>query len=62
MVGEAARIDQQLLRHAAANDAGSADAELLRHHRLGAVAGRDARGADAARTGADDEQIDVNSA
>ena len=37
IVGEAARVDQQLLGHATANDAGSADAEFLRDDDFRAV-------------------------
>ena len=59
VVGEAAGVDEQLLGHAAADDAGAADAILLRDGDLGAVAGRDARRAHAARAGADHEQIVV---
>ena len=59
IVGEAARVDQQLLGHAAANDAGSADAEFLRDDDLRAMLGRDSRRPNPARTGADDEQVDV---
>ncbi len=57
ILGETRGIDIKLFRHAAANDAGSADAEFLGDHGLGAMARRDARGAHAARTGADDEEI-----
>ena len=59
IVGEAAGVDQQLFGHAAADDAGSADAEFLRHDHLRAVLGGDARRPNAARSGADDEEIDV---
>ena len=59
IVGEATGVDQQLLGHAAANDAGSADAELLRDDRLRAVLGRDSRRPDPARPGADDKKVDV---
>ena len=58
-LGEARRIDQELLRHAAADHAGAADAILLGDHHARAVAGRNARGADAARSRADDKQIDL---
>ena len=57
-VRKSGRIDQQLLRHAAADDAGAADAEFLGDHYARAVAGRDARGAYAPGPGADDEQVD----
>ena len=52
-------IDQELLRHAAADHAGAADPVLLRHQHARAVAGGDPRGAHAARTATDDEQVDV---
>ena len=58
-VGEAAGIDQQLLRHAAADDAGAADPELLGHRHLGAMAGGDPRRPHATRAGADDEEVIV---
>ena len=54
-------IDQQLLGHAAADDAGPADAKLLGDRHLGAVPGGDAGGTNATRSGADDEQIIVES-
>ena len=50
---------EQLFRHAAADHAGAAHPVFFGDHDLGAVAGRDAGGANAARTTADDEQIDV---
>jgi len=56
---EARGIDQELLRHAAADHAGAADAILLGDHHAGAVARRDAGGPHAARSRADDEQIDL---
>ena len=59
VVGEAAGIDEQLLGHAAADDAGAADAIFLGDGDLGAVAGRDATRAYAARAGTDHEQIVV---
>ena len=52
-------IDEQLLRHAAADHAGAAHPVLFGDHDFCAVACRDPRGAHAARAGADDEQIDV---
>ena len=58
-VGEAAGIDQQLLRHAAADDAGAADPVLLGHRHLGAMAGGNPRRPHAARAGADDEEVVV---
>ncbi len=59
LVGEAARVDHELLGHAAPDHAGSADAVLLRHHDPRPVAGRDPRRAHAARTASDDEEIDL---
>ena len=59
IIDEAAGIDIELLGHAAANDAGAADAELFGDHHLGAVASGNARCAHAARPGTDDEEIDV---
>ena len=58
LVGEARGIDQKLLRHAAADHAGAAEAILLGDHHLRAIARRNAGGAHAARSGSDHEQID----
>ena len=58
-VGKARGVDQQLLRHAAADHAGAADAIFLRQHHARAVTRGDARGAHAARAAADDEQIGI---
>jgi hypothetical protein len=58
-MAEARGVDQQLLRHTAADHAGAADAVLLGEHHAGAVAGRDARGAHATRAAADDEEVGV---
>ena len=55
----AARIDEQLLRHAAADHAGAAHAVLFGEHHGRAVAGGDAGGADAPRAAADHEEIDI---
>ena len=52
-------VDQELLRHAAADHAGAADPVVLADADPRAVARGDTRGADAARPGADDEQIVV---
>ena len=52
-------VDQKLFRHAAADHAGAADAEFLRHHHARAVTRRDARGAHAARARSNDKEIDV---
>jgi hypothetical protein len=54
-------VDEQLLRHAAAHDAGAADPMLLDDRNLCTQPGRDARGAHAARSGADDQQVIVDS-
>ena len=53
------RIDQELLRHAAADDAGAAEPILLGDHNARAVLGGNARSAHAARTASDNEKIDV---
>ena len=42
--GEMAGIDEEFLRHAAANDAGAADPVLLGHHHLGTELRSHARG------------------
>src|SRR3546814_12479907 len=52
-------VNEQFLGHAAADDTGAADPILLRHRDARAVRGRDTRGADAARTRADDDEIIV---
>ena len=52
-------IDEQLLGHAAANDAGAAEAVFLGDGDAGSVTGRDPRGAHPARAAADHEQIDI---
>src|SRR5262249_54212468 len=59
IVREARRINQEFLRHAAANDAGAADAILLRDHHARAIARSDAGSTDAARASTDHEQVDV---
>jgi hypothetical protein len=59
IVTETRGVNEQLLRHAAADDTGAADAEFLRDHHLRAVGRGDARGAHAARACSDHEQIDV---
>ncbi len=61
-VAKAARVDVELLRHAAADHAGAADPEFLGDGDLRAVPRRDARRADAAGAGADDEQVVIVSA
>ncbi len=60
--GEARRIDIELFWHTASDDAGSADAEFLGDHAFRAVARADARGAHAARAGADDEEVGIKGA
>src|SRR3546814_15390346 len=52
-------VNEQFLGHAAANDAGAPDPILFCYGNARAVRGGDARGADPARTGADDEEIIV---
>ena len=52
-------VDQQFLWNAAADNAGAADAVVIAHRHLGAVARGDAARADAPRSGADDKQIIV---
>ena len=59
VVAEAAGVDEQLLGYAAADRAGAAEAVLLGNGHLGAVARRDAPGAHAARSAADDEEVEV---
>jgi hypothetical protein len=53
------RIDQELLGHAAANDAGAAEPIFLGNHDAGAMLGGNARRAYAARSASNDEKIDV---
>ena len=59
LAGEARGVDQQLLGHAAADDAGAADPERLGDSDAGAVAGRNARGANPTGARADNEEIMV---
>ncbi len=59
LVAEAAGVDEQLLRDAAADHAGAADAGFLGDHDAGAVLAGNARRAHAARARPDDEKIDV---
>ena len=59
ILGEMRAVNQQLLGHAAADDAGAANAKLLRHRHLRAVRRGDARRANPARACADDEEIVV---
>ena len=59
VVAEAAGVNQQLLGYAAADRAGAAEPVFLGNRHLGAMAGRDASGAHAARAAADDEEVEV---
>jgi hypothetical protein len=59
VVGEAARDNVELLWHAAADDARAANTAFLRHQRLRAMAGGDARRSHATRSRPDHEEIDV---
>ena len=59
ILGEMRAIDEQLLGHAAANDAGAADAKLLGHRDLRAMPRCDAGGAHAARSCTDDEKVEI---
>src|SRR3954447_14647482 len=59
IVRKSRRIDQKLFGNAAADHAGTADAKLFGHHHARAIAGRDTGGPHSARSGADDEKIDV---
>ena len=58
-IGELRAIDEELFRHAAAQDAGAADAALLDDRDARAVAAGAARAGDAARAGADREQVEI---
>src|SRR5215204_6342564 len=57
IVGETRSVDQELFRHAAADHASTSNAVLFRNHHARAIAGSDASGAYAARSGADDEEV-----
>ncbi len=57
--GEMRAVDEHLLGHATADDAGPADAVFLGHGHLRAVRGRHAAGAHSARTGADGEKVEI---
>ncbi len=59
LLGVVGGVDEQLLRHATAQHAGTADAVLLGDRHPLAEFGGKARRANAGRTGADDEQIVV---
>src|SRR5581483_10228034 len=52
-------VDEELLGHAAADDAGAAEAVFLRDRHLGAMPRGDAGGAHASRAAADDEEVVV---
>ena len=54
------RVHQQLLRHAAADDAGAADAAAFDDRHLGAMRRGAARGGHAAGAGADHHQVEVS--
>ena len=58
-IGETAGIDHQFFRHAAADDAGAPDTELLGDDHAGAVLRGDPRGPRASRAGTDDEEIAI---
>ena len=59
VLGEMRAVDEQLLGHAAADHAGAADLIFLGDRDPGAMRRGDARGAHAARPGADHEQVEV---
>ena len=59
ILGKMRAVNEQLLGHAAADDAGAADPMLLGHRNARAMRRGDARGADPARPGTDDEQVEV---
>src|SRR4051794_28931031 len=59
VVGVARCIDQQLLRHTTADNAGAADAVLLGYRNARAIAGCDPRGTNTARASTDNEEIDL---
>ena len=59
ILGILGRIDEELFRHAAADDAGAADTVFFGDRHLRAMLGGDARRPDAARARADDEEIVV---
>ena len=59
ILGEMCAIDEQFLGHTAPDDAGAANTKLLGHRDPRAMAGGDAAGAHPARSGADDEQVEI---
>ena len=59
ILGEMRTVDEQLLRHTAANDAGAADAIFLGHRHARAMRRRHARGTRAPGPCANDEQVIV---
>src|SRR5262249_9067119 len=59
VVAEAAGVDEELLRHAAADHAGAAEAVFLGNLHPGTLLARDAPRAHRGRAAADDEQIEV---
>ncbi len=58
-IGELRAVDQELFRHAAAQDAGAADPALLDDRDARAIAAGAARAGDAARSGADRDQVEI---
>ena len=58
-LGELRRIDKQLLGHTAANDTGATEAVILSDRNARPGPGRLAGGPYAARSGADDEEVEV---
>src|SRR4029079_2731178 len=59
IVGKTRGINEKLLRHAAADHAGTADAVFFRDHDARAVLARNARGAHATRSRTNDEKVEV---
>src|SRR4029079_751943 len=59
IVGKTRGIKEKLLRHAAADHAGTADAVFFRDHDARAVLARNARGAHATRSRTNDEKVEV---
>ena len=59
VLGKMGAVGQQLLGHAAADDAGTTDPVFLTDTSAGAVHGSAAAGRDTARAGADDEEIEI---
>ena len=59
VLGEMRAVDEHLLGHAAADDAGSADAVFLGHRHLRAMRRRHTAGAHAPRARADGEKVEI---